>query len=71
MTMHIPPIGAMACHTTEATARPWLWRDRYQPAHRPVKDEARECRAFSSKEQREAIQGDSCDGCARLPGDQR
>lgn len=67
--MHLPDRTAMACHTTQASPRWWLWIDRSATA--PTKDPATDCRAFASREMRERINGSACEGCARVPEDQR
>lgn len=66
--MHIPVIR-MDCWAAKATERPWLFQDRYRirkDTPHPV-DGATLCRAFISQEDMRRINGDSCDGCARMP----
>jgi len=62
----------MDCHVTAATARPWRWRDLYpvSAAHETT-DTAVECRAFRDADQRRELNGCACDGCARIPENQR
>lgn len=70
--MHTPT-RRMDCWTAEQITRPWMHMDLYrlkkldQEWHNPVM----ECRAFTSKGNRVALQGGACDQCARLPEDQR
>lgn len=66
--MHIPKMK-MSCWTAEATPRPWLWMDRYRiNRFRPdAIDPSISCRAWDRDAgDRERINGDSCDGCARI-----
>lgn len=68
MSHHVPT-RRMDCHTDAATERPWLFTDRYrirkdQPE---ATDPARECKAWGrNSDDRERINGDTCDGCARI-----
>lgn len=73
MTMHTPT-RRMDCHTDTATERPWLFQDRYRIRKDTpdAADPARECKAWGREgADRLRINGDTCDGCARLPQEAR
>ena len=72
MTMHIPT-RPMDCRTDDDSPQPWMYTDLYrlQKLDRDWHNPATVCRAFGSKQQRQSIQGNSCDGCARIPEDMR
>lgn len=69
--MHVPKIR-MSCWTDSATPRPWLWMDRFRiKKHREdAIDDAIFCCAWDRDEaDLSRINGESCDGCARLRGE--
>jgi hypothetical protein len=73
--MHTPT-RQMDCYAaTLPPPRPWMHMDLYRlqklAASHPHFNAYQECRAFTSKENRIALQGDSCSDCARMPKEYR
>jgi hypothetical protein len=70
MTMHTPT--RLDCWASVATHRPWRWADtEAQKTGTGYSDNAAMCRAHRDKAERIALEGQSCEGCARIPEDQR
>jgi hypothetical protein len=74
MAMHVPA-AKPACWTGEASPRPWLAMDLFRlktikGGHHDPAIECKEWMPFKDKgaeEVRRWINGNACDGCARLP----
>ena len=72
MTCHIPT-QRPGCWAAVMVDRPWRWADIQAQAAttgypKPViQFPVRECRAWADEAQLRSLQGNACDGCARLP----
>lgn len=65
--MHRPK-ARPSCWTDAATPRPWLAADLLRVAKgEPPIDSTVVCRTWADERQLKELQGDVCDGCARLP----
>jgi len=68
MTHHIPTIAD--CKSQHYRPRYWM-SNMARPMTLDDIEASRWCRAFHGKEQRAKLQGNACDGCLRIPEEQR
>ena len=68
--IHVPDYS-MSCLSHINAPRMWADKNGRKPMTPEEIEKSRWCGAFRDKEQRLFIQGSSCDGCARIPKDQR
>ena len=68
--IHVPN-HRMGCFSLDAAPRMWADKNGCKPMTPEEIEKSRWCGAFRDKEQRLFIQGDSCEGCARIREEHR